>query len=156
GIARLALETPVVARGGDRFVIRSYSPVTTVGGGAVIDPYPPAAPQRLRQRRLSLDAVPGGRLAGWGRGARLPRLPVADLPVRLGIRPDQVEDVIADAGKHVLQTAGRLVWRAAAAREAERLQSVLEAHHGSHPLDTGMSLQALRSSIGGGAELAEE
>src|SRR2546426_10107093 len=33
GMARLMLETPVVARGGDRFVLRSFSPVTTIGGG---------------------------------------------------------------------------------------------------------------------------
>ena len=41
GLARLALEGPVVARGGDRFVLRSYSPVTTIGGGLVLDPLPP-------------------------------------------------------------------------------------------------------------------
>ena len=41
GLARLALEQPLVARGGDRFVIRSYSPVSTIGGGRVIDPSPP-------------------------------------------------------------------------------------------------------------------
>src|SRR6185503_8957763 len=41
GLARLALEAPVAARGGDRLVIRSYSPVTTIGGGVVLDPLPP-------------------------------------------------------------------------------------------------------------------
>jgi selenocysteine-specific elongation factor len=40
-LARLTLESPVLARGGDRFVIRSESPVTTIGGGVVIDPLPP-------------------------------------------------------------------------------------------------------------------
>ena len=33
GLARLRLETPLVARAGDRFVLRSFSPVTTIGGG---------------------------------------------------------------------------------------------------------------------------
>ena len=41
GMARLALEGPLVARGGDRFVLRSYSPVITIGGGRVLDPLPP-------------------------------------------------------------------------------------------------------------------
>jgi selenocysteine-specific elongation factor len=36
GLARLALEEPIVARGDDRFVLRSYSPVTTIGGGRVL------------------------------------------------------------------------------------------------------------------------
>ncbi|OLD03755.1 MAG: selenocysteine-specific translation elongation factor, partial [Gemmatimonadetes bacterium 13_1_40CM_3_69_22] len=40
GLARLMLETPLVARGGDRFVLRSFSPVTTIGGGVVLDPFP--------------------------------------------------------------------------------------------------------------------
>ncbi|HTG84522.1 MAG TPA: selenocysteine-specific translation elongation factor, partial [Gemmatimonadales bacterium] len=41
GAIRLLLETPTVARGGDRFVLRSYSPVETIGGGWIADPDPP-------------------------------------------------------------------------------------------------------------------
>jgi len=37
-LAQLRLERPVVAARGDRFVIRSYSPQRTIGGGVVIDP----------------------------------------------------------------------------------------------------------------------
>jgi selenocysteine-specific elongation factor len=37
-LAQVRLEAPVVAARGDRFVIRAYSPVRTVGGGAVIEP----------------------------------------------------------------------------------------------------------------------
>lgn len=37
-LAQLRLEAPVVAARGDRFVIRAYSPVRTVGGGTVIEP----------------------------------------------------------------------------------------------------------------------
>lgn len=155
GVIRLALEEPFVARGGDRFVIRSYSPVATIGGGSVIDPYPPEAPQRLRQRRLPLEASPADRLAGWVREARLPGLARSDLPVRLGITPEGVAQVIALAGKNVLEAGERLVFRSAASREAERLADVLDAHHASHPLDAGMSLQALRASVGNGMAVNE-
>ncbi|MGE5544891.1 MAG: selenocysteine-specific translation elongation factor [Bacillota bacterium] len=41
GYVQIAMEEPVVCAKGDRFVIRFYSPVTTIGGGVVIDPYPP-------------------------------------------------------------------------------------------------------------------
>src|SRR5262249_44495712 len=41
GLVRLALEAQMLARGGDRLVIRSYSPIATIRGGAVIDPIPP-------------------------------------------------------------------------------------------------------------------
>ncbi len=38
--AQLRLETSVVCAPGDRFVLRSYSPVTTIGGGIVVDAHP--------------------------------------------------------------------------------------------------------------------
>lgn len=155
GVVRLALESPLVARGGDRFVIRSYSPVTTIGGGTVIDPYPPDAPRRLRQRRLAVDADPGERLAGWVREARLQGLATGDLPVRLGILPERVEAVVENAGKSVLPAGDRLVSRSATSKEAERLASVLDAHHASHPLDAGMSLQALRAAVGNGVPVSD-
>src|SRR2546422_7786769 len=79
GLARLVLETPVVARGGDRFVLRSFSPVTTIGGGVVLDPFSPPH-TRLRRRRLSLEQVPAERLAvlaveAGGSGACTPSPP---------------------------------------------------------------------------------
>src|SRR3989442_13172474 len=40
GPVRPILETPLPARGGDRLVLRSFSPVTTIGGGVVADPFP--------------------------------------------------------------------------------------------------------------------
>lgn len=39
--AQLECEQPVAAARGDRLVIRSYSPMRTIAGGKVIDPYPP-------------------------------------------------------------------------------------------------------------------
>ena len=44
---QLRLEEPVAALPGDRFVIRSYSPVFTIGGGEVLDAFP------SRHKRLS-------------------------------------------------------------------------------------------------------
>lgn len=37
-LAQLFLEKPITCQRGDRFVIRSYSPMDTIGGGLVIDP----------------------------------------------------------------------------------------------------------------------
>ena len=36
--AQLVLDAPLAVVAGDRFVVRSYSPVTTVGGGVILDP----------------------------------------------------------------------------------------------------------------------
>jgi selenocysteine-specific elongation factor len=38
--AQLRLETPTLALPGDHFIIRSYSPSVTIGGGIVLDPMP--------------------------------------------------------------------------------------------------------------------
>ncbi|MGH7534274.1 MAG: GTP-binding protein, partial [Gemmatimonadales bacterium] len=89
-LARLALEEPVVARAGDRFVLRSYSPVTTIGGGRVLDPAPP-------RRRV---VWPGG-LGSADPAERLRALlerrpqgiPGPVLPVLLGLPPDASERV---------------------------------------------------------------
>ena len=64
GLAQLRLESPVVARSGDRFVLRGIAPVRTIGGGVVLDPVPrrhgPASNARDRLvavRERGLDAV---------------------------------------------------------------------------------------------------
>ncbi|MDI6773041.1 MAG: selenocysteine-specific translation elongation factor, partial [bacterium] len=41
GLAQLRLDKPVVAVHGDRFVVRRYSPTSTMGGGIVLNPAPP-------------------------------------------------------------------------------------------------------------------
>jgi selenocysteine-specific elongation factor len=41
--ARIRLERPAFALPGDRFIIRQYSPMTTLGGGEILDAHPPRA-----------------------------------------------------------------------------------------------------------------
>ncbi len=40
GFAQFVLEKPLAVVAGDRFVVRSYSPVTTIGGGIILGPLP--------------------------------------------------------------------------------------------------------------------
>ncbi|MGH7525943.1 MAG: SelB C-terminal domain-containing protein, partial [Gemmatimonadales bacterium] len=142
GVARLALEGPVVARGGDRFVVRSYSPVTTIGGGRVLDPFPP--------RRSTLPAEPseGGPAACLQ--ALLRRrpagIPVAMLPVLLGLSPEA-------AGKLArLESTGRrvgdiLVSAEAVAAVATRMLDRVRDFHRGHASERGMPLETLRHSV---------
>ncbi len=147
GMARLMLETPVVARGGDRFVLRSFSPVTTIGGGVVLDPFSPPH-TRLRRRRLSLEQGLAGRLGVLAVEAGLMGLATDSLAVRLGVSPGGVTAVIAEAGDAVLMSAEIVVDRQAVVAEASRLAEVVRRYHEEHPLDPGMSLQALRAAVG--------
>jgi selenocysteine-specific elongation factor len=143
GLARLALESPVVARGGDRFVIRSFSPVSTIGGGVVLDPMPP-----VRRARW-----PAG-LAADGAGDRLTALverriagvPASKLPLLLGIPPDRARTVAA--GVPALRQVGEL-WVTAALMEdlGTRCLDLLRRYHRENPIERGMPLETLRSSL---------
>ena len=74
GFAQLRLDQPLAARAGDRFVVRFFSPVVTVGGGVALDLEPPAK-GRMDPARLT-------RLAALAAEEELPRLaePVEEGP----------------------------------------------------------------------------
>jgi selenocysteine-specific elongation factor len=146
-VARLLLEAPLVVRGGDRFVLRSFSPVTTIGGGIVLDPFPRAGTGRRHPPRLAMDQTPTERLRLMAVDAGLHGLPVAGLAVRLGVPPARVTAVIAEGGAELLTCGETLVARTAITAEVTRLAEVLRRHHEEHPLDPGMSLQALRAAV---------
>jgi selenocysteine-specific elongation factor len=73
---QLRMDAAAVAQPGDRFVLRSYSPITTIGGGVVLDPVPV---KHRRMRQPVLD--------------HLSRLDTEDLAARM-------EALLADAGDH--------------------------------------------------------
>ena len=145
-VARLLLERPLVARGGDRFVIRSFSPVTTIGGGVVLDPFPPRRP-RVGERDLAAGQPPAERLARFVEEAGLAGVRVGDIAVRAGVLSSDVSTTIAAAGKGILSVGDVLVARRAISAEVDKLAAVVVAHHDEHPLDAGLSLQALRAGI---------
>lgn len=141
GVARIALEEPVIARGGDRFVLRSFSPVTTIGGGVVLDPAPPAR----RARWLpGLDAPrPQERLVPLA-ARRAEGISVEQLPLLLGLPP-------ADAARAAQRELRLIADRWVTAELPERLerQSLehLGRYHREHPLERGMPLETLRRSL---------
>jgi selenocysteine-specific elongation factor len=153
-LARLLLERPLVARGGDRFVVRSFSPVTTIGGGVVLDPFPPHRP-RVSERGLSLEQAPAARLARFVEEAGLAGVRAAGLPVRLGILPSDTARTIETAGKSIITVGETLAARRAIAAAVDALAAVVAAYHDEHPLDPGLSLQALRASVNAPAEVMD-
>jgi selenocysteine-specific elongation factor len=54
GYAQVRLDRQVVVRNGDRFVLRSYSPMQTVGGGQILHPIPK---KRKRMASETLEAL---------------------------------------------------------------------------------------------------
>jgi selenocysteine-specific elongation factor len=151
GLARLALESPLVARGGDRFVIRSFSPVATIGGGVVLDPMPPV--RRARWPAGLAAAEAGDRLTALVE-RRPGGVPVLSLPVLLGIPSDRARTVAA--GVPGLRLVGEL-WVTAALLEdvGSRCLDLLRRHHRENPIERGMPLETLRRSLHAPAPVVE-
>lgn len=143
GVARLRLEKPVVARAEDRFVLRSYSPVTTIGGGRVLDPLPPARrsvwPAELASRE------PAGRFRA-ALARRLDGIPASSLPLLLGLpRAAAAEVARAEPSARLL---GELwVTGAVVDQVGARALALLKEYHRQHISDPGMPLETLRHSL---------
>ena len=151
GKARLKLETPQVARARDRFVLRSFSPVTTIGGGFVLDPLPPKRGSAWPDELGSSDA--GERLRGvlqrrpGGVDAHL-------LPILLGVSESAANEVASrqPAARRLGQ-----VWVNASTIEQSGLQALtlLRQYHREHPEDAGMPLETLRHGLRAREEIVE-
>ena len=150
-LARLALESPVVGRGGDRFVVRSYSPVETIGGGWIVDPTPP--PRRAIWPVSLESSDPAVRLGGLA--ARRPGgIAQAELPIVLGLREQECARVAL--GLSSLERAGEhWVERTMVERAERRAIAQLDDYHRSNAADVGIPLQDLKARLGTAPWIAE-
>ncbi|HEX7020386.1 MAG TPA: selenocysteine-specific translation elongation factor, partial [Gemmatimonadaceae bacterium] len=57
---RIRLEAPAILARGDRFILRAYSPPTTIAGGEVLDPHPPRAGVRTEAGRARFRRIASG------------------------------------------------------------------------------------------------
>ena len=152
--ARLHLEQPAALTRGDRFVLRAYSPMVTIGGGVVLDPDPPAG--RLRsaagvERLRRLDALDDDEAAvlTMVEGAAGEGLTPAALAPRVGRTVDDVRRAAESlAGRGALVAAGeRLVAAAPAAAAREALLALVGAYHEEHPLEPGLPREEARERL---------
>lgn len=137
--AIISLKGPVVVRSGDRFVLRSPSPVATVGGGVVVDPYP--ARGSIKQS-ISVDPD-SAKLAQLLRFAGLRGIPEADLPLRLGISPKDCQDLV-QATSGTIKTQGILFSESSAQTLETDIQEILAKDEANDPLTRGVSLSTAR------------
>jgi selenocysteine-specific elongation factor len=143
---RLRLEAPIVCRWGDRGVLRSYSPVTTIGGCVVVDPFPPAKPRRPVNLHEKAVAHPEKRLAAFVEAAAERGLGVDELTVRLGLSPAQAMALL-DHLAGIVRAGGRLFSPTAAAAARSATLRALEEYHDKNPLDYGMPRELARQVV---------
>jgi selenocysteine-specific elongation factor len=148
-VARLVLDTPAAARAGDRFVLRAPAPLRTIGGGVILDPLP----EHRRKRPAALPAALPDRLGQLARDAGRSGIPVAELPVRLGVAPADVSELVERAD--VVRVGGLVAAEATLEDGAREAARIVAAFHEASPLEPGMPVQELRARIGGASEIVE-
>ena len=153
-LAQLRLTEPVAVKQGDRFVIRFYSPVETIGGGTVLDPRPlrhkrhdPAVLDSLVLREHGSDSQ---RLlqAAEEFGASLPD--GIRLAERSGLDTGAAASLLADLlsqGKLAEPLPGRYAAASALDTLWDRCRELLSAYHQKHPLHAGMPAAELRQKL---------
>lgn len=143
GVARLVLERPAALRGGDRFALRSYSPVTTIGGGVVLDPDPPAGP--VDHRTLASEQLPERLAVLVARRRR--GLAIADVPLVVPVAPAGVAALVAGLPASVV-LADRVYAAAVVEGAADRVVQAVRAHHAAAPTEHGLGLAEARRAAG--------
>ncbi len=151
-LVQLVMEKPVVAYKGDRFVIRYYSPVTTIGGGVVIDPQAP------KQKRFNEEVLE--KLSMKEEGSLYERvllemenkseeiMSLTDLVRYTGSSipavTAELEQLIQDGQVEDLKN-GDYISHKGLNRIRERIQAWLKEYHHQYPLRSGYSREDLRS-----------
>ncbi|MCD5406928.1 MAG: selenocysteine-specific translation elongation factor [Desulfotomaculum sp.] len=153
---QLYLEVATVATKGERFVIRSYSPMFTIGGGAIIDVNPP---RRRRFQPTVLEALVT-KEKGTPSELVLQYLAVPQMPVLITELAEVVTltvDEIAQAlAKLSAQNKVKIInadskKMAVLANHYKQwcleITPVLAEHHKKHPLRSGYPKEELRSRL---------
>lgn len=148
GYVQLRLEEEVALRRGDKFVVRFYSPMETIGGGVVLEPNPE------QKKRFQQDVIEELKQKESGSSEDIIELHVkahAETMVTLGelakLTALSMEEVEADVRS--LEAQGKVyvfqmkkdvyVWHASSENAMrETLCETLRSYHNSHPYRYGM------------------
>jgi selenocysteine-specific elongation factor len=154
GFVQFHFERPVAADSGDRFVVRSFSPVRTIGGGVILEPQP------LKQKRFDQNAIrvletllrgdPNQVVLEHLGRCRFHSITLEDLGKSLGITQQElIPRLEALRSKDLALPLGKNRWIAQKNLDllTEKIHHALEHFHKQNPLKLGMSRASLRSAI---------
>ena len=156
GYAQLRLETPVAVKKGDRFIIRFYSPVESIGGGVILDACPAKhkrndksviADMKIRETGSLKDI-----LAVEAKEAGQNLITLKTAAVRLSSLLADVtkaaEELEKEGVLHRIQAFdGAYIHRDYIERVKETAENILKAYHDENPLSVGMDREEFRSRL---------
>jgi selenocysteine-specific elongation factor len=151
GYCQFRLQDPVVSTSGDRYIIRRFSPVETIGGGEIFDPLPPKRKQKdiveiltvfekgslgdkisLKVLQSGLHGIPVTALDGWIK-AEIPAIKETVATLRKNGTLLTIEDVLIH--KRLFENF------------REKVLQSLKNFHAKNPLKSGMSKEELRAAF---------
>ncbi len=159
---QVLLEEPVSCWPGDRYVIRSYSPVATIGGGEVLGNMPPRKRKRLNEKdrennkavfKILYDENVENKIILFLRERGAAGLNFDELAIRLGTFSKQLKKLITvplSSRKIVVvdSASQRYLDKSITDSIEQTLHGSLETYHKNNPLQVGLSKEELRSGLG--------
>ena len=159
---QIRLEHPTIALPGDRFIIRQYSPMITIGGGEILD----AMPEKHRRsdrtviERLKLfkEGSIEDRLMAIIEQAGVQTIGLSRLVARLGVVPSRIRERLPAMARNgrirLLGENPPIVASAAAfASLADRVTAEIQRFHRANPLVQGIGREELRARVGDASSL---
>jgi selenocysteine-specific elongation factor len=153
---QLRFDQPVVVLPHDRFVIRSYSPLSTIGGGEILDPLP------TKHKRLSPEVLESLRIIQSQNIEKIIEIylleskfngkNIQELGARLGVHPKDLSVILQKMVKNgsiILFDQDTL--RALSLSHYEGLKRItlkeLKSYHENNPLKKGILKEELKSKL---------
>jgi selenocysteine-specific elongation factor len=153
-LAQVRLEAPVVALHDDRFVLRSYSPADTIGGGRVVNPLAPKHRRKEIQKtvellRSLLNAERATKFASLVRFAKKHGVRLSDIAAATGWTNEVLAGAAAEAAQQgeIIEAGGVYLASESFAAVSRDVVAELEAHHKREPLARGMLRETLREKL---------
>ena len=157
---QIRLEEPTFALPGDRFIIRQYSPMVTIGGGKILD-WDPAKHRRtdpvvIERLRVFRDGSVDEQLLTVIEEAGLKTIELSELSARRGMVPARARErlsVLIKNGRVRLLTENPFVVVAAKAfnEAAEATAAAVKRFHETNPLTPGIGREELKARLFGDA-----
>jgi selenocysteine-specific elongation factor len=151
--ARIHFDAPTVLVRGDRFILRASSPLETIAGGTILDPWPPrrgarTAAGQARFARLAQPDIEDAVMVLVDE-AGLGGVPVADLVGRVGVAWDARQALIDHLAQsdRAIEIGSVLVATRHLSAAADVLLGAAARYHTSHPLEDGMPREEIRERI---------
>lgn len=155
-LAQFRLEQPVTAVKDDRFVIRSYSPVRTMGGGLVLNPIP-RKHKRFKQEVLAvlkgLAESPATDVAVHHiRNSGIQGVPFSELLILTNLPERDLEQHLQHllSKRNIIQAEAEnrvFVHAQVFDNLCQKAVDILGGYHREHPLKRGMPMELLKQRL---------